>query len=162
MAEIIAQNPKKSNKLLIVIIIIVIILVAAYFVWQNLSKEDNLSDVNNPQIVSSGNKLPDGFLSGLPIESNVEFKEAYTASYPGSDNKIQRTVSYYSSQDLTQAFKVFSDYITANKWTIVNKIENSTMKFVYAKQGENELNISLAKDDLTQKVLVTISYLGSK
>lgn len=163
MAEIIVQNSKKSSKLFLVIGIIIIILVVAYFVWQGVFDKNGLSNiVNNPQIVSSGDQLPEGFLENLPIESNVEFKESYTASYPQDETKIQRTVSYYSSQTLDQAFTNFSDYIATNNWTVLNKTENSTMKFIYATQGENELNISLATDEIAQKILVTISYLESK
>lgn len=163
MAEIIVQNSKKSAKWLVAVGAIIVILVAACLIWQEFSKENNLSNINsNPQIISSEGQLPDGFLEGLPIESNVEFQESYTASYPQDETKIQRTVSYYSSKSLDQAFVDFSQYITTNDWTILNKTENSTMKFVYAKKGDDELNISLATDMMTQKVLITISYLESK
>lgn len=161
MAEIIAQNSKKSGRVILAIVLVIVAVAIVYFIWNSFGAVKPVA-VETPVISPAGNKLPEGFLSGLPIESGVEFKESYSTAYPTDKTKVQRTVSYYSSKDMSQTFQLFLDYVQSNNWTIINKDEGLTLiKFLYARKDGNDLNLTFVQDQTVKKVLVTISYLTS-
>jgi len=162
MAEIIAQNPKKATKLLRILIIVIVIIVligVGYYLWKNYGEQWGLTKEAQPEISSSGNKLPPGFLEGLPIEAGVVLKDSQTADY-GAGEPLLRTISYYSTKTVDADFQDFLSYATANGWSVVNKNDSAlAMKSFYATKGENALNVVIGQEALTNKILVTITFL---
>ena len=159
MAEIIAQNPKKVNKLLRILVIVVVIIIfvgLVYYLWTNYG--DLLTGKTEPEIFSVGQEMPEGFLSGLPIESGAVLKDSFTADY-GAGNPVQRTISYHSQKSIDANFQNFLNYATNNGWEVINQDEtNPGLKAFYAVKDKGEFNFTVNQEMATNKILVTITY----
>ena len=163
MAEIIVQNPKKLNKLFRVLIIVAVIIIFAglgYYLWKNYGGV--FTKGTQPEISYSGQEVPDGFLSGLPIESGAVLKDSLSVDY-GASNPVQRTISYHSQKSIDSNFQNFLNYATNNGWEIINQDEtNPGLKTFYAVKEKGELNFTVSQEIATNKILVTITYSGSQ
>lgn len=162
MAEIIAQNSKKLNKLLGILLVVVVIIIfvgLGYYLWKNYG--GIFTKELQPEIYYAGQDLPDGFLSGLPIESGAVLKDSFTADY-GEGNPVQRTISYNSQRSIETNFENFLDYaVNNNGWEVVNQNDtNPGLKSFYAVKGQGELNFTVSQEIATNKILVTITYSG--
>ncbi len=159
MAEIIAQNPKKSNKLLRVLIVVVVIIIFAglvYYLWTNYG--DMLMGGAEPEISFVGQEMPEGFLSGLPIESGAVLKDSYAVDY-GAGQPVQRTISYHSERSIEANFANFLNYATDNGWEIINQDgSDPAVKSFYAVKDKGTLNFTVSQEVATNKILVTITY----
>ena len=165
MAEIIAQNPKKASKLLRILIIVVVIIIligVGYYLWTNYGEQWGLARKTQPEISSAGQDMPDGFLSGLPIESGAVLKDSFTADY-GEGNPVQRTISYYSRRSVENNFKNFLDYANNNGWEVVNQNDtNPGLQAFYAVKDKGELNFTVSREIATNKILVIITFVESQ
>jgi len=154
MAEIIIESPKKSKKWLWILMIILIIIIAAgvfYYFWKIADKNPGVVD-SNTQVVISG-ELPEGFPSGLPIESGAILQSQETQFEGGA----VQSVSYASSQSLRKIFTEYSDYVSANDWVVVNKQEEGNNYFIFATKDSASLNISISQE-MEGQIFVIIAY----
>ncbi|MDP2855602.1 MAG: hypothetical protein Q8N90_00575 [bacterium] len=159
MAEIIAQNPKKLNKLLGILIVVVVIIIFAglgYYLWKNYGGV--FTKGTQPEISFAGQDMPDGFLSGLPIESGAVLKDSFAVNY-GEGNPVQRTISYHSQRSIETNFKNFLNYANNNGWKVINQNQTNTgLKTFYAVKDGGELNFAVNQEIAINKILVTITY----
>lgn len=154
MAEIIIENPKKSKVWLwlLLIIIVIIAIGAFYYFWKIAGKGSEVINPDDTQIVISG-ELPEGFPSGLPIKLGAILQSQETQFEGG----IVQSVSYASNESLEKVFSDYSDYVSANGWTIVNKQEEGDNYFIFATKDSSSLNISVAQE-LEDNIFVIIAY----
>lgn len=96
------------------------------------------------------------FPAGFPAEAGVENKDSFKY-VPANSTQQQSTVEYVSSQSLAENTKAFSTYLTANGYTITNKLEQGSLVFYYGTKADSDLSVKL--EDKDGKVLVTASYL---
>jgi len=160
MAELTIQPQMKKSKLIILLIVVIIIVLGVgYYLLKNYTAVLSRKAASQPKVSTYGNQLPKGFLSDLPIEANIALEKSYSADY--GQNTIQRTISYYSSESITNNYLVFSDYLRKNNWQIADTSQTLTnIGFLYATRDGNILSISLEEKEAG--VLVTISYLEKK
>jgi flagellar basal body-associated protein FliL len=154
MAEIIIESPKKSKKWLWILMIILIIIIAAgaiYYFW-SASKIIEEKNPDNTQVVIGGG-LPEGFPSGLPIESGAILQSQETKFEGG----VVQSVSYASGQSLRKMFTEYSAYISANDWIVVNKQEEGDNYFIFATKDSTSLNISISQE-MEGQIFVIIAY----
>jgi hypothetical protein len=154
MAEIIIESPKKSKKWLWILLIIIIIIAVGvfYYFWKIADKNSEAINPNDTQIVIGG-ELPEGFPSGLPIESGAILQSQETTFEGG----VVQSVSYASSQSLEKIFTEYSGYISANDWVVVNKQEEGDNYFIFATKDSASLNIS-ASQEMEGQIFVIIAY----
>jgi flagellar basal body-associated protein FliL len=153
MAEIIIESPKKSKKWLWILLIIIVIIAVGvfYYFWKIADKNPGVVD-SNTQVVISG-ELPEGFPSGLPIESGAILQSQETQFEGG----VVQSVSYSSTQSLRKIFTEYFDYVSANDWVVVNKQEEGDNYFIFATKDSSSLNISISQE-IEGQIFVIIAY----
>lgn len=154
MAEIIIENPKKSKKWLWILLIIIILIAVGvfYYFWKIADKTPEVINSNNTEVVIGG-ELPEGFPSGLPIETGAILQSQETQF----EGRVLQSVSYASSGSLEKIFTEYSDYISVNGWIVVNRQAEGDNYFIYATKDSASLNINITQE-LVEKVFVIIAY----
>lgn len=105
-------------------------------------------------------KLPEGFVAGFPLESGAEVLNNYTSK---SDAGLQSTRRFVSKKTLDANFKLYSDYLKQNKWTINGSTDSGTVRSIAAVSPDGiSVNITIAQNILSKQNEVEITFFRSK
>ena len=106
---------------------------------------------------TSANKTPDGFVAGFPLEANAKILENSSAQTAAG---LQTTRSFVSAKTSDENYKIYSDYLSKNKWKILTTVDTASFKSISATSPDGvKLNLSIALNPSTKNVEVSISFL---
>lgn len=130
---------------------------------QNQTKSDQQNVPTIPQVNLSDvpkDKLPEGFVASFPLESGAEILNNYTSK---SDAGLQSTRRFVSKKTLDANFKLYSDYLKQNHWTINGSTDSGTIRSISAASPDGiSVNITIAQNTLTKQNEVEITFFRSK
>lgn len=162
------------NKKISAIIILGIVLLALVGLWAlkkdkqekkvtNLSENNTTSEDGPKNVLPYKEKdvpaesLPEGFVQGFPLEQNsvvLNNSSANTAS------GLQSSRMFVSKKSLEENYKIYSEYLTKNKWKVLTSVNNSDLKSISAAGPKGErLDLVISKNSVSGQVQVDIVFL---
>lgn len=141
----------KAKPTLIIVIAIALVLSSIYFLFTkkptNSIKSSPSQNVveNNNQILeanmpSKTEKAPSVFPTGLPMEKNAEVIVSFNTINPATKENIY-SKSFVTSQSREENIKLYTDYLTAQKWTITKTENEKDFQGMFATKGKTKISI---------------------
>ena len=100
--------------------------------------------------------LISSFPKEIPINSNTEIKESYSADYHSTAIEGQSTVAFTSSKSAETNFDFYLKWAMDGGWTIINSQRKPPVYSIYLKKTGETINITIHNSS------VTISYVKLK
>lgn len=102
------------------------------------------------------NRVPEGFLTAIPIEKGAVIEQSYIIDY--SEQK-QRTIVFESEKTLLENQKIYTDYLLNNQWIISHNAAYENLVSFYASKDLNDINIVIIFNEVNKKTKIDISVL---
>lgn len=143
------NNPNKN--VITVVVLILILLIGGFFVYKNkITKKmgqetQEIKTIVTPEVTRvSEDKLqkemPVGFPKDIPLNGKIKNVESYSATYPNSTAK-QATISFESKNTPKQNYDFYLKFAKDNKWELISSSDQETMKSIYLRKDNKDLNI---------------------
>lgn len=100
-------------------------------------------------------RLPERFPSGIPFEDGAEITYNYNAV--NLNNKFQSTREFVSAKSEQENYEFYQSELKAKGWEITAATQDSANKqsVIFAKKGDDELNIRIYSDASGVKVAIS-------
>jgi hypothetical protein len=161
------------SKKIAVIIVLAIVAIALFGLWAlNKSKmyKPGKQEQNNTQTPAEVKpvlpftkeetpveKLPEGFVAGFPLEKDAIVVSNYSAK---TASGLQSSRRFVSKKTLDENYKIYNDYFTKNKWTILTSVDTPAFKSISAESpAKITATISVSTNSATNNVEVDIGFL---
>jgi len=115
----------------------------------------DVQQVNLAQATSAASKLPAGFPASIPVET-AGIKESYKAVYT-DHNVTQYTVSYSTAKSKDTLWRIYTDFGTANAFTVNASSTSRAQGVLDLRKGKDELNVVISSAGSGS--LVQMTYL---
>ena len=93
---------------------------------------------------------PTHFPTNIPVEAGAPLSQSYSLDYAG---RAQLSIVFPSTKTLKENYTRYTDFLTKDSWTIVNKYESKTVSSLYGKKEGSEINITLTQGQVSVSVL---------
>ncbi len=149
--------------------LVVIIAAGVYLVKHNkTSPKANNSTTGVNQTDTTGKTAPAGLqppqkteaaagkiITGFPTEIAFSPSKVEESYFVTSDLGKQYTVHYTSLKSNDEIYKAFTDYFSANKYTVVNAKKDTNPQTLYAYTVNGDINVTILKSGTGSDVNVT-------
>lgn len=155
----------KKHSILIIVILVILGAVAYYWFWQSQIPPvvTNPTSKNEPAKIPvtnfkryEGNTLPSQFPTNFPnpaLAGDVLLNNSMTLG--GVIPTDQSIYKFTTKTSIADILKLYSDYLTKNKWIIDIKQDNPNA--IRARKGLSNIGIIVSSQPDSAKTLVTIS-----
>lgn len=154
------KQHRKLISILCFIILIVILFVVSYKAVDKIRDANKIKEIQVTTTPVDPKKLPEGFLSSVPIEKGAKITQNYNAV--SEDGRVQATRTFETKKSLIENFKIYEDYLKNNDWQIDSTVDQTSFKMLFGKKDGSTLQISMSENSLTKIRSVNISFTGKK
>lgn len=159
---------ENKNKIIGLILGLIVVVALVFFGTKAINKEKGEApevsnnnqpkeELGKPQAAPKG-QVTENFPEPLLLDKTATLESSYQIPY---GEGRQYTVNQTTSKSVEDEYKVYLDYLTNEKYTIVNKDVKPTLGFIYATKGNNDVNVQITPAG-QGKTQITISYLSKK
>lgn len=100
--------------------------------------------------------LPEKFPANFPLEKDVPINANYNAEASGS---FQSTRQFISKKTLAENYKLYTDYLKKDGWTITATLDTEDVKSIFAQKGRVSITITMNKNSMSGENTVDISFV---
>ena len=161
------SSPSSSQPVILISALLIILFIAVFAVSSlpkrnaevNLQNENQATQTIQRQLeidvkkidltqAQGTNRLPSGFPSNIPVDT-LTIYESYTAEYPTA---TQATVAYKTERSISDAYKVYHDYMKNAGYVFRPNGEDMEKGILYGKLLNNDLSILITQKDANTSV----------
>ncbi|MBL8030206.1 MAG: hypothetical protein JNN11_03085 [Candidatus Doudnabacteria bacterium] len=100
--------------------------------------------------------LPEGFVVGFPLEANAVVLNNTSANTAVG---LQSSRMFVSKKSVEENYKIYSDYLTKNKWKVLASVNDTSLKSISAESPKRErLDLAISKNSVSGQVQVDIVF----
>ena len=139
--------------------VLIVVSLVLFFYFNPVKPGDNgsgLSTVATTSIVYESGRIdfgaekPSDFPTNIPVEQGAKMTQSYSLDYAGQK---QLTIFFPSTKTIKQNYTLYADFLKNDGWVISNKYESTNISALYGKKENNDINITITKEQVGISVL---------
>jgi len=147
----------------VIIVVVAVAVLVVVFIKTDIGQRAGVMPEPSPvalvKNVPAGDK-PLGFPTTIPIEKGATIIQNYEADT--ADGQHQATRVFESKLTVAQNYKIYSDFLAQNSWTIKKKFQTENLASLSASKKGYDLTVNISRNTISGTVRVSLNVVTIK